>query len=316
MIIYNGTWNILVSRSNKIILTVNIMSVLLCDSNCELWHTTLKEYGVDFISMPYYIKDEEYFYDLGEKTDFKQFFGMVRSGEMPKTQALNPENYKDIFTPYFERGEDVLYVSFSHAMSGTFNQLHTALNELKEIYPERKCTIFNTNSISLGAGIQVLAAARMKKAGATDEEIVKFLTDFTDKVAMYFVVDDLNHLKRGGRLGAFAAAFGTLLGIKPMLTVDAHGGLAVMEKLKGRKKALATLADKVINDIADKSFPVFVLDADCPEEGDRIAELIKEKLPDVEIIRQTIGPVIGSHCGPGTTGVIFVANERPIALEK
>lgn len=292
------------------------MSVLLCDSNCELWYTTLKDYGVDFISMPYYINEQEYFYDLGEKTDFKHFFGLIREGAMPKTQALNPENYKDILTPYFSRGEDVLYVSFSHAMSGTFAQLESALKELREIYPERKCTVFNTNSISLGAGIQVLAAARKKNEGASDEEIIEYLQDFTNKSAEYFVVDDLNHLKRGGRLSSFSAMFGTLLGIKPMLTIDAKGGLAVIEKLKGRRKAISTLAEKVVDGIADKSFPVFVVDADAPEDGDRIAELIKSKLPDVEIVRQPIGPVIGSHCGPGTIGVIFAADERPIPLDK
>lgn len=294
----------------------DIMSVLLCDSNCELWYTTLKDYGVYFISMPYYINEQEYFYDLGEKTDFKHFFGLIREGAMPKTQALNPENYKDILTPYFSRGEDVLYVSFSHAMSGTFGQLESALKELREIYPERKCTVFNTNSISLGAGIQVLAAARKKKEGASDEEIIEYLQDFTNKSAEYFVVDDLNHLKRGGRLSSFSAMFGTLLGIKPMLTIDAKGGLAVIEKLKGRRKAISTLAEKVVDGIADKSFPVFVVDADAPEDGDRIAELIKSKLPDVEIVRQPIGPVIGSHCGPGTIGVIFAADERPITLDK
>lgn len=138
------------------------MSVLICDSNGELWHTRAEELKLDYISMPYYIGGEEYFYDLGKNTDFKKFYATVRGGEIPKTQALNPEDYKRILTPYFERGEDVLYVSFSHKMSGTFQQLDTALNELKEIYPDRKCTVFDTNSISLGAGIQAEQAAIMK----------------------------------------------------------------------------------------------------------------------------------------------------------
>ena len=151
------------------------MSVLLCDSNCELWHTRLKELGVDFISMPYTLEDKEYFYDLGEATDFKVFYDTVRQGKTPITSGLNPENYKDIIGNYFARGEDVFYISFSHAMSGTFNQLNVALNELAEIYPDRKCTIFNTNSISLGAGIQVENAAMLKQQGASDEEILAFL---------------------------------------------------------------------------------------------------------------------------------------------
>ena len=177
------------------------MSVLLCDSNCELWHTRLKELGLDVISMPYYVKGQEYYYDMGANTDFRAFYDAVRGGEIPKTQALNPEDYKRILTPYFEAGEDVLYLSFSHKMSGTFQYLDLALAELKEAYPKRKCTVFDTASISLGAGIQVEQAALMKKAGASDEEILKFLRSFTDRVAVYFAV-----------VGVEAVRFAFLLG--------------------------------------------------------------------------------------------------------
>ena len=199
-------------------------------------------------------------------------------------------------------------------MSGTFNQLNTALKELKEKYPERKCTIFNTNSISLGAGIQVEQAALLKQQGASDEEILAFLKDFTNKVAVYFVVDDLMHLKRGGRLSATAAFAGTLLGLKPMLTFNAKGGLDVIAKISGKKKAIRTLADKVITELADTDKPVYIVDADCPADGDMLESLIKEKRPEAKIVRQIVGPVIGAHCGPGTMGVIFAAEKRPIAL--
>ncbi|MGN0807403.1 MAG: DegV family protein [Candidatus Coproplasma sp.] len=291
------------------------MSVLLCDSNGELWFDKVKELGMDYISMPYCYCDKEYYYDLGENTDFAAFYSAVRAGNVPKTMALNPENYKDILTPYFEAGQDVLYVSFSHAMSGTFNQLNAALAELKEQFPERKCMVFNTNSISMGAGIQMLAAARKKQQGATDEEIIEFLKDFTNKSCVYFSVDNLMHLKRGGRLSAVSAVAGTILNIKPILTINEKGGLNVFEKVTGRKKAIRTLAQKAIEGLKDTSYPVYVLDADCKEEGDELAALIKEKRPDAEVVRQIIGPVIGSHCGPGTLGVIFIGDKRPIALE-
>ena len=293
------------------------MSVLICDSNGELWYTRATELKLDYISMPYYIKGEEYFYDLGEKTDFKKFYQTVRGGEIPKTQALNPEDYKRILTPYFERGEDVLYVSFSHKLSGTFAQLDAALKELKEIYPDRKCTVFDTNSISLGAGIQAEQAAILKQNGASDEEILAFLEDFTNRVAVYFVVDDLMHLKRGGRCSGLAAVAGTLLGLKPMLTFNEEGGLSVITKLGGRKKAITTLANKVIDELTDEDkYSVYVVDADCKEEGDKLRDLILAKRPNANIVRQIVGPVIGSHCGPGTLGVIFVAAKRPIPLKK
>ncbi len=293
------------------------MSVLICDSNGELWYMRAAELKLDYISMPYYIKGEEYFYDLGEKTDFKKFYQTVRGGEIPKTQALNPEDYKRILTPYFEKGEDVLYVSFSHKMSGTFQQLDAALKELKEIYPDRKCTVFDTNSISLGAGIQAEQAAILKQNGASDEEILAFLEDFTNRVAVYFVVDDLMHLKRGGRCSGLAAVAGTLLGLKPMLTFNEEGGLSVITKLGGRKKAITTLANKVIDELTDEDkYSVYVVDADCKEEGDKLRDLILAKRPNANIVRQIVGPVIGSHCGPGTLGVIFVAAKRPIPLKK
>lgn len=290
------------------------MSVLICDSNCELWYTRAKELGLDYISMPYTIDGQEYYYDLGEKTDFKDFYDRVRKGSVPITSALNPENYKEILEPYFAKGEDILYISFSHAMSGTFNQLNTALKELHEKYPDRKCTVFDTNSISLGAGIQVEQAAILKQKGASDEKIINYLKDFTNKVAVYFVVDDLMHLKRGGRLSAAAAFAGTLLGLKPMLTFNAKGGLDVIAKISGKKKAIRTMADKVINELADTDKPVYLVDADCPADADLLEQMIKEKRPDAKIVRQVVGPVIGTHCGPGTMGVIFAAEKRPIPL--
>lgn len=292
------------------------MSVLICDSNGELWHTRVKELGMDYISMPYILENKEYYYDLGESTDFRYFYDSVRSGKVPATAALNPENYKEILEPYLAKGEDVLYVSFSHKMSGTFNQLDKAIAELKQKYPKCTVRVFNTNSISLGAGIQMEEAAILKQQGKSDQEIIKHLEQFTDKVAVYFVVDDLMHLKRGGRLSSLQAFAGTLFGIKPLLTIDKDGGLSAISKISGRKKALNTLIEKTVQELADTSHNVYILDADCPQDGDYVRDGILKQRPDAKIVRQIVGPVIGAHCGPGTVGVIFVANQRPIPLQK
>ena len=292
------------------------MSVLICDADGELWYTRQEELGVDYIKMPYTYNNEIYYYDLGKNTDFKKFYSAVRGGEMPKTIALNPSEYVEILEPYFAAGEDVLYISFSHAMSGTFGHLQTALNQLKEKYPDRKCTIFDTKSICLGAGIQMEYAAELKNAGASDEEIIEKLTEFRDKVAVYFVVDDLMHLKRGGRLSGIAAFAGTLLSLKPILTIDEKGSLKVYEKVTGKRKALHKIADHVIKELTGTDYSVYIVDADCPQEGDMLADMIKEQRPEAKIVRQIVGPVIGAHCGPGTIGVIFVADQRPVPLTK
>ena len=290
------------------------MSVLICDADGELWFTRQEELGLDYIAMPYSVNDNIYYYDLGKNTDLKKFYDDMRNGAAPTTMALNPQEYVDILEKYFSKGEDLLYVSFSHKMSGTFNQLQTALNELKDKYPERKCVVFDTKSISLGAGIQMEYAAMLKNQGATDEEILAKLAEFTHKVSMYFIVDDLVYLKRGGRLSAFAAFAGNLLGLKPILTTDAEGGLNAVEKITGKRKAIKAIAEKVVNTLTDTSMPVYIVDADVPADGDFLASLIAEKRPDAKIVRQTIGPVIGAHCGPGTVGAIFVAEKRPIPL--
>lgn len=292
------------------------MSVLICDADGELWYTRQEELGVDYIAMPYSYGGEEFYYDLGKHTDFRKFYDAVRGGEIPKTMALNPQEYVDILEKYFSAGEDVLYVSFSHAMSGTFDHLDTALNQLKEKYPDRKCTVFDTKSISLGAGIQMEYAAELKNKGASDEEIIEALKVFTDRVSVYFVVDDLMHLKRGGRLSGIAAFAGTLLSLKPILTIDENGSLKVFEKISGKRKALRKMAERVENELTGTEFSVYIVDADCPEDGDALAEMIKEKRSDAKIVRQTVGPVIGAHCGPGTVGVIFVSDKRPVELKK
>ena len=292
------------------------MSVLICDADGELWYTRQEELKLDYIAMPYSYNNKVYYYDLGKHTDFEEFYNAVRGGEIPKTMALNPDEYVEILEKYYSRGEDVLYVSFSHAMSGTFEHLNTAINRLKDKYPKRKCTVFDTKSICMGAGIQMEYAAELKNAGASDKEILAKLDKFRDRVAVYFVVDDLMHLKRGGRLSGVAAFAGTLLSLKPILTVDEKGSLKVLEKVSGKRKALRKMADKVIADLTGTEFSVYIMDADSPEEGDTLAEMIKEKRPEAKIVRQTVGPVIGAHCGPGTIGVIFVADQRPIPLEK
>lgn len=292
------------------------MSVLLIDADGELWYTRQEELDTYCISMPYSYNGEEYYYDLGKNTDFRKFYDAVRGGVIPTTMALNPQEYVEIIEPIFAKGEDVLYVSFSHKMSGTFGHLETALNELREKYPERKCTVFDTKSISLGAGIQMEYAAELKNSGASDDEILQKLDEFTNRVAVYFMVDDLMHLKRGGRLSGFGAFAGTLLDLKPILTIDGNGSLNVLAKKAGKRKTIRYLADRVIEDLTGTDYSVYVLDADCPEDGDFLAGLIREKRPEAKIMRQIVGPVIGTHCGPGTLGVIFIADKRPIPLNK
>ena len=286
------------------------MSAVFFDTDCELWYTQADELGVHVIGMPYTIDDEEQFYDFGRATDFKAFYDKMRAGSMPITSALNPQQYVEIFEPFYAAGEDIFYISFSHRMSGTFDHLATALKELDSRYPGVKFTRFDTLSISVGAGYQVYYGVKYLQAGHTVEETVAYLEDFTKHVCCEFMVDDLNHLHRGGRLSAASAVLGTIMGIKPILHVTDEGILEVFAKAKGEKKAISILMDTLAENLPDEQYPVCVVDADNPDMADKLIARIKEAYPSVEIWHFPVGPVIGTHCGPGTVGLIFHSRHR------
>lgn len=288
------------------------MSVFFTDSNCELWWEKQEKLGIEYISMPYTLGDTEYYYDLGKEHNFKEFFDKVKGGEMPITSALSPQNYIDIFTPYLDNGQDILYVHFSSNLSGTFNFLEQAIKELKEKYPKQSIRHVDTLSITLGAGILVYEAAIMHKRGATDEEIIAFVEREREHYATYFTVDDLKHLVRGGRLSNTSAFFGGLLNIKPILRVSEEGKIEAVGKVSGRKKSILELAsqlERLGQNVADH--PIGILHADAESDALILKERIQEIVGnDAEIWVQPIGPTIGSHCGQGTLAVVFYAKNR------
>ncbi|MDR3264070.1 MAG: DegV family protein [Clostridiales bacterium] len=289
------------------------MAVVFCDTNCELWFDLAKELGLQVIKMPYTLDGVEYYYDLGEKTDFKKFYSDVKSGKMPSTSALNAENYKEYFEPYFQKGEDILYLSFSDKLSATFTFMDQAVAELKEKYPNVKFVRFDTKGVSMTAGFQVYAGKKFFDTGKTIEETVEFLNDFTKHVCAEFVVDDLRHLKRGGRISGFTAAIGTLLNFKPILRVTEEGTLVNKTKVNGKAKAISYLVEQVKEKALDLGkYPIVIVHADCEDEALKLKEkIIQETGNDkLDIWVQMVGPVVGTHCGPGTIALIFYAVSR------
>ena len=208
------------------------MYQLFCDSNCELWHTTVKELGLNVIRMPYVIDGEEIFYDMGENTDFKAFFDKMRGGETPKTAALNEFAYTEYFEPILARGEDIYYITFSHQMSGTFNAMKNVIAQLKEKYPEREIRFKDSKLISMGSGMVTYYGALKYKEGATMDELDAYLDDLIEHTATYFVVDDLTYLYRGGRVSGLSRVVGNLLGIKPILYFNEEGKILNIKKEK------------------------------------------------------------------------------------
>ena len=289
------------------------MSVLFTDTDCEMDWRDVEKYDIKVLGMPYILDGEEKVYDMGKDQDaIKHFYKRVREGSMPLTAALNPADYVNYFEPIFKAGEDIFYIHFSDQLSGTFNYMALALNELKEKYPDRKVITFNTKNICLGAGLIVLEAAKRKKEGMSDEDLLAFLEGFAPNVACQFMVDSLAHLKRGGRISSVSAVIGGLLNIKPILHVSPEGKIVKIAAGNGIKKAVSLLAKNFQdNYIPEPGVPVYVMDADNSEGGDLLENAIKPFIAEgAKIERLAIGPVIGTHCGPGTVGVCYHSKVR------
>lgn len=288
------------------------MSVLFCDTDCELWYTTAKELGVKVIGMPYTVDGEEKMYDLGENTDFKDFYSKMRAGSSVSTAGLNKEIYLDIFRPYFEAGEDILYVAFSSKMSNTFEPLAAAIAELESQFPKARYRKFDTLNICLGAGILVYLAAKFFAAHDGDiDATYDYLSDIVGKVKINFVVGDLRYLARGGRLSPAKARMGNVLQAKPVLHVDKEGEISVLTKVIGAKKAMSYVVDEFAAHYRNvDDAPVFIVGADCDDLVAELKDRVAAIAPDADLRVQPVGPVIGAHCGPGTYGIIYMSDER------
>ena len=197
------------------------MAAIFCDTDCELWYTHARELNLEVIRMPYTIDGEEKLCDLGEETDSHDFYTKMRNGASASTAGLNQQIYYDTFEPFFKRGEDILYIAFSSKLSGTFEYLDLAIAELKKQYPNVKFRKFDTLNICMGAGLLVYMAGKYCREHGDDiDATYAYLERNVSKVGIYFVVDDMKYLARGGRISPAKAKIGNLMNIKPVLTVE------------------------------------------------------------------------------------------------
>ncbi len=291
---------------------------LLYDSDCELNLNIAKELGIEsdyhHIKMPYIIQNKTYPCELITEELSNEFFDLVKSGNMPSTAALNPQEYLTKLEPFFANGDEMLYIAFSSNMSGTFNNLRIALAELTEKYPNAKFTRFDTLAISMSAGLFVVKAKQLLDEGKSVQEIVATLEEIKQKVQCYIVADDLMYLKRGGRLTALKALLGTMLQLKPIIKLTKEGTLIPTTNVAGRNKAIMTIM-KEIMELATENEQMYLM-ADDKAEAERIIAKLQTLIPNVSIRHQFIGPVIGTHCGPGTLGFCFISKlERPDAIK-
>lgn len=285
---------------------------LFTDATADMSAAMMEEMpDVKVIPMDVEIGGREYIYEPEGTITAKEFYRLQREGNFAKTSQITPSAYFQHFEPCLRGGKDILYLCFSSGMSGTYQSAQMAAGELEEKYPERKIICLDTLCASVGEGFLVREAAQKKAEGMTLEELAEWTEKNRLQVCHWFTVDTFEHLRHGGRVSAAAAVVGTALHIKPLLHVDDGGRLQVTAKIRGRRKAIAAQISKMEQGWSpERGRRVLIGHGDAPEEAELLRREISEKFPDAEIGIADIGPVIGSHTGPGMLAVIYWGNNR------
>ena len=289
------------------------MYTLFTDTDCDITPEIAARYGYKLISMPYTIEGQQVFpYVDFDKFEWHEFYDRLRKGVIPTTSALSPVEYVNYFEPEFKAGRDILYVHFSAAMTATFNSMRLALEELAEKYPDRKVYQIDTKGITLGSYSICLSIGEMYKNGASIEEIQAWADKEIDKTAFYFYADDLKFFGKSGRVSGFAAFFGNIIGLKPIIFIDTDGKMKTKDKCRGRKQALQTLLQYVIDLEEDiKEHRVVIAHTDALPIAEEFGKMMKDYFgQDLEIEYEVVNPTAGSHCGPNAMGVTFHAKHR------
>ena len=288
------------------------MLVLFTDTDTDLTPNLAEQYGWNLIYMPYTINDVNYYPYKDTEFNSKKFYNLLRTGIVPKTFALNPEQYIDYFEPYFKEGNDILYVHFSQSMSGTFNSLNIALEELKEKYPERTCHLIDTKGVSICSLNILFEISELLKQNKTIDEIKEWANEEVDHFATYFYADNLKFFKASGRVSNMSATLGNVFGVHPIIYMSAEGKLVNLTKVKGKKSSLKKLVSYVeeLGDDINKH-KVIIAHTDALELAKELEEMLKEKFGnDLEIMYSEVNPTIGAHCGPDCIGVSFHSKNR------
>jgi DegV family protein with EDD domain len=244
--------------------------------------------------------------------DAHTFFDLERDGHLPTTSQVTPDEYMSLFDRILSAGQDLLYIAFSSGLSGSCNNAKLVAEELRVKYPDRKLYVIDSLCASLGQGLLVDYAVKMRTAGKSIDETAKWIEANKLGLNHWFTVDSLSHLRRGGRVTGAAAFVGNLLHIKPVLNVDYEGHLIPREKEQGRKKALRCLIDKMSEYVyKPEGQSIFISHGDDIEAAEKVAAMVKERFPQVgEIMISMLGTVIGAHSGAGTVALFFMGKSR------
>lgn len=284
--------------------------VIFVDSACDISCDLLNKWGVKYCSLSLAFSD-----DQREYSDYEipaaDFYNRMRSGAQPKTSAANMGKFCDAFEAIVKDGKDILYIGFSSGLSATVNFAREAAEEVMSQYEGSKIVVVDSLCASAGYGLLLKLLVDKKNEGLGLDELADYAENIKMNVTHWFTVDDLKYLKAGGRISATTALLGGMLNIKPVMKVDENGKLISVSKVRGRKAALKAIADIYAETAIDaKDGIVFISHGDCLDDANLLADMIKENSGATVQLITNVGPVIGSHSGPGTLALFFLVNKR------
>lgn len=287
---------------------------ITCCSTTDLSEQYLKKRNIPYIPFHFHMEGKDYLDDLGNSIPPQEFYKRIEDGAMPVTSQINAEEYKEFFRPILEAGEDILHISLSSGISGTYNSARIAKEELEEEYPNRKIAVIDSLTASSGYGLLVDAIYERKEDGMLFDEVVQWVEQHKLEVNGWFYSSDLTHFKRGGRISPAAATFGNMLNICPILNIDYEGKLIPRKKVRGKKvmKELVDIMIKQAQDGVQYNGKCFISHSARYEEAKQIATMIEETFPNLngKVEINDIGAVIGAHTGPGTVALFFFGQVR------
>lgn len=285
---------------------------IITDTSANIPTETTEKYGIEVLPLSYITPDGESHICEDTRTfDSRAYYAAMKSGQKITTSQVNPQSYIDLMEKHLRKGEDILYIGMSAGISGTYHSAQIAKDQLQEDYPDRKILVVDSSGASLGEGLQVLRAQSLKEQGKTIEQTAQAIENWKMRMAQIFTVDDLNHLRRGGRLSNAAALVGTLLGIKPLLKGNEEGKIVSTEKIRGRKAVIAKLAEKYDTyAVEPENQCVGISHCSCLEDAAILAELLRRNHPPKEILIVDHEPVTGSYLGPGALALYFEGDDQ------
>ena len=286
--------------------------VLLTDSSADLPQQLVEELGVEVLPLCFTMGDKTYRnWPDNREMDPEEFYRMLREGAMATTSAVNVGDYTEALTPFLEAGKDVLVLAFSSGLSATCNSARIAAQELNEQYPQQRVRVVDTLCASLGQGLLVWHAAKLKQSGKRLDEVGDWAEENKLRLCHWFTVSDLHFLKRGGRISPATAVLGTMLSIKPVMHVDDEGHLIKVGTARGRGASLKALVDHMAETADDPGNQVvFISHGGCLEDAQKVAQDVKARFGTKEVVINYVGPVIGAHSGPGTVALFFLGSKR------